>query len=178
VSNSSTFFSLPSGRRFSINARKPFPGRVNTHQTTGTTIGASAVAIAVESCIVPIYPFRCPTCEATRDEFKHVDERDANPPACCGAPMARQLTAPMVSVPANCAYKCPVTGQVVTSYRQRANIMAEHRLTDANDFSPQYMVERKRKERAENERLAAQLYADTPKEIVTQATAIAHDAAA
>lgn len=126
---------------------------------------------------MPIYPFRCPTCGADRDEFKPVADRDANPPECCGAPMARQLTAPMVSVPANCAYKCPVTGQVVTSYRQRANIMAEHRLTDANDFTPQYMIDRKRRARAENERLAAELYKDIPKEIVTEATAIAHEPA-
>jgi putative FmdB family regulatory protein len=124
---------------------------------------------------MPIYPFTCPTCGASRDEFKRVADRDANPPECCGAAMARQITAPMVSVPAECRYKCPVTGEVVTSYRQRRNLMAQHNLVDANDFTPAYMVERKRKARAENERIAAGLYADLPKEIVQQATQIAHE---
>lgn len=127
---------------------------------------------------MPIYPYRCETCGRSQDAFNRVDDRDANAPTCCGAATARQLSAPMVSVPGNCAYKCPVTGQTVTSERQRRNLMAEHRLVDANDFTPAYMVERKRKARAENERLAAELYRDIPKEVVAEANKIAAEPAA
>lgn len=35
-----------------------------------------------------------------------------------------------------CDYKCPVTGQWVSTNRQRTNIMREHNLIDANDFAP------------------------------------------
>jgi RNA-binding protein YlmH len=49
-------------------------------------------------------------------------------------------------------YKCPVTGQWVSSNRQRANIMREHNLIDANDFPLTPAViekeERKLKDRA------------------------------
>lgn len=127
---------------------------------------------------MPLYPYRCETCGQSQDAFNRVDDRDANAPACCGAPTVRQLSAPMVNVPANCAYQCPVTGQVVTSYRQRDRVMKENRLVDANDFTPAYIVDRKRRERAENERLARELYRDIPKEVVTQATKILQDPAA
>ena len=61
------------------------------------------------------------------------------------------------------AARCPVTGQIVTSYRQRANIMAEHNLVDANDLNPAKRIaeeERAFRERAE---LAKQVNPLSPK---------------
>lgn len=58
----------------------------------------------------------------------------------------------------DCHYKCPATGQMVTSNRQRKNIMREHNLIDANDFPPSKEFfekeERRMKDKAE---LAAKL---------------------
>lgn len=68
---------------------------------------------------MPLYPFRCADCGRDQDQFARVDDRDANPPVCCGAAMARQLVAPMVSVSNTEAYKCPMTGETVSSERRR-----------------------------------------------------------
>lgn len=124
-----------------------------------------------------LYDYRCATCSAQQELFNRVADRDSGAPECCGAPMARQLAAPMVSVPRNCEYKCPVTGTVVTSYRQRDRVMKENNLADANDFTPAYLKREREAKRAANTRLANELYKDIPKEIVQQATAIASDPA-
>jgi hypothetical protein len=44
-------------------------------------------------------------------------------------------------------YKCPVTGQWVSTNRQRQNIMREHNLIDANDFplTPKVIEQEERK---------------------------------
>jgi putative FmdB family regulatory protein len=106
---------------------------------------------------MPIYEYRCAACGATQDAFARIDDRDTSAPHCCGQATARMLSAPMVSVPQNCEYKCPVTDQIVTSYRQRRNIMAEHNLRDANDLKPSYVIEQTKKKTAARQALAAQL---------------------
>ena len=73
----------------------------------------------------------------------------------------------MVFVPDWSSYKCPVTDQVVSSERQRRNIMAEHRLADANDFTPKYVVEKKKAKTAANKALADQATKLAP-ELVAQ----------
>lgn len=104
-----------------------------------------------------LYSFRCPTCGQAQDVFKRIADRDANPPVCCGIATERQLTACMVSVPKEVRYLCPVTEQLVTSERQRRNIMAEHRLRDANDMKPAQVIAAKKKRTADNQALADQL---------------------
>lgn len=106
---------------------------------------------------MPIYSHRCPSCGATQDVFNRIADRDANAPVCCGQPMPRQVTAPMVSVSADCHYICPVTGQQVTSQRQRRNIMSEHRLIDANDLKPETVIRERKKKTEARQQLAAQL---------------------
>lgn len=121
---------------------------------------------------MPIYEFRCAACGGSQDCFKHIAERDDAPACACGAPTTRALSAPMVSIPANLSYQCPVTGQAVSSERQRDRIMKENRLIDANDFTPSYMVDRKRRQTQANQKLAAQLYADVPREVTAAAAKV------
>lgn len=71
--------------------------------------------------------------------------------------MERTLSAPIVHVPANLHYICPVTGEGVTNERQRRNIMAREGLVDANDFTPEYIVRRQKKKTEARQKLAAQL---------------------
>lgn len=104
-----------------------------------------------------IYPYRCETCGKTEDGFNRIADRDSGAPICCGTATIRQLAAPMVFVPANCAYKCPVTEQVVTSYQQRDRIMKANNLRDANDTPPAYVIEQTKKKTAARQALAAQL---------------------
>lgn len=84
---------------------------------------------------MPIYAFRCATCGSDQDQFARVDDRDASPPQCCGASMARQMTAPMVSVPTAEGYKCPMSGEVVTSNRRRKYLMEANNVVDAREYS-------------------------------------------
>ena len=72
-------------------------------------------------------------------------------------PTDRQLDAPMGIVKADCHYLCPVTGAQVTSYRQRANIMAKEGLRDGNDYKPAEIISKKKKQTAERQALADQL---------------------
>lgn len=121
---------------------------------------------------MPIYSYKCDQCGRAQDLFNRIDDRDANPPVCCGEKAARQLTACMIFVPGDIAYKCPVTDQIVTSERQRHNIMREHRLIDANDFPPEKVFAAAKKKRQANADLAAQLTKDIPEYVKQQAAEI------
>jgi hypothetical protein len=91
-----------------------------------------------------IYDFRCKTCGVIREDvvlpIRHtVDER----PKCCGATMPMYFsTFPMVQFK---AYELEGGGfvahgiegrPVITSLKQRKELMARHDLVDANDFGP------------------------------------------
>lgn len=84
---------------------------------------------------MPIYPFHCPSCGRDEDHFARVEDRDANPPSCCGAAMQRQLTAPLVSVPGDVGYQCPMTGETVTTHRRRKYLMEKNGVVDARDYT-------------------------------------------
>lgn len=101
---------------------------------------------------MPIYTYHCPSCGRDADQFARVADRDANAPACCGAAMARKLSAPMVQVPGgDVSYKCPMTGEVVKSMRRRQYLMEQQGVVDARDFKESWAkADAKRKaERAE-----------------------------
>lgn len=106
---------------------------------------------------MPIYEYHCKECGKSQDVFNKIDDRDTSAPKCCEVVTERVQTACMVFIPGECHYVCPVTDQKVTSYRQRANIMAEHGLRDANDMKPEQVIAAKKKKTAENQALAAQM---------------------
>lgn len=106
---------------------------------------------------MPIYEYHCKECGESQDAFNKVDARESNAPVCCGVQTTKAITACMVFIPGECHYVCPVTDQKVTSYRQRANIMAEHGLRDANDMKPEQVIAAKKKRTAENKALADQM---------------------
>ena len=106
---------------------------------------------------MPIYEYHCKECGESQDAFNKVDDRESNAPICCGIKTDKVVTACMVFIPGECHYVCPVTDQKVTSYRQRANIMAEHGLRDANDMKPEQIIAAKKKRTAENKALADQM---------------------
>lgn len=53
-----------------------------------------------------------------------------------------KLTAGYFSIAADCAYKCPLTNRIVTSHRQRRNIMRERNVVDARDFTTTEAVQK------------------------------------
>lgn len=55
-----------------------------------------------------------------------------------------------------CRYKCPVTGEGVTSWKQRNELFARHNLTDAaSDFTADQIIDKAQKKQEANNRLAA-----------------------
>lgn len=84
---------------------------------------------------MPIYAFRCAACGSDQDQFARVVDRDANPPTCCGAAMARQVTAPMVSVSQTEPYRCPMSGETVTTERRRKYLMEANGVVDAREYA-------------------------------------------
>ncbi len=85
---------------------------------------------------MPLYTYACPECGGVDTEFNTVQNRHAGP-VCCGRTMLLEITATQVSTVlgggAMQGYKCPITGNWVTSRKQRREIMARHGLVEAGD---------------------------------------------
>ena len=83
---------------------------------------------------MPIYTYKC--CDETTTQYKRIADRMHGPecPA-CGITMQLKVVPTMVHVRQFDNYRCPVTRETVSTERQRRNIMAEHDLVDANDFT-------------------------------------------
>lgn len=97
-----------------------------------------------------LYDYLCRSCGHETEAINKIDERRTNAPVCCGEGMDIIIKkAPLGFVEREVRYRCPVTGQGVTSMRQRKDIMAREGLVDANDFEPLKKVARKNKELAE-----------------------------
>lgn len=104
---------------------------------------------------MPIYAYRC-SCGAETEAFNRVADRRTNAPECHG-PMEIKLCPNLGYVQQGCHYVCPITGNQITSHRQRANIMAEHDVVDANDFKPKIAHEKAQKRYNRNAEKAALL---------------------
>jgi len=76
---------------------------------------------------MPIYTYSCPHCGKIVDAYRQVDER-ANGPDCHG-PMNKIIVPTMIN-PLMPEYKCPVSGEKVTSRTRRKEIMREHNLIE------------------------------------------------
>lgn len=83
-----------------------------------------------------LYDYECRTCGKRQlNVVNRIAERKTNAPDCCGEKMSIIiLAAPMGFVDNMEEYWCPVTGEGVTSRRQRNEIMKREGLLDANDF--------------------------------------------
>ena len=82
--------------------------------------------------------------------------------------MARQLTAPLVSVPGDVGYKCPMTGEVVSTNRRRKYLMEKNGVVDARDYTDSW--KRVRQQRAE-EKAEVQKQLDALPDAVKKAVA-------
>ena len=103
---------------------------------------------------MPTYVFRCPTCEAVQEQFCRVSEMEANRPTCHG-PMQTVIQAVAGFVQMECHYRCPVTRQGVTSWKQRKEIFAAKNLSDGSDVSADQVIAAAQKKKAANDKLAA-----------------------
>lgn len=106
---------------------------------------------------MPTYQFRCPECGTVRELFCRVSEQEANRPVCCNKPSETLIQPAYGYVQSECHYRCPVTQQGITSWRQRKDSFARHNLIDASDMNPAKEIAKAEKRKEENERLARQM---------------------
>jgi len=113
---------------------------------------------------VPMYSYQCADCGAVADQYSRVSERDDNIPACHG-PMARQLSVSLVNVRCDTHAISPIDGTPLTSRRQRSEYMKRNGLEEAAPAAE--TIRRRKAEKAENQRLAAQI-PKLPEHVVRQ----------
>jgi hypothetical protein len=84
---------------------------------------------------LPTYTAKCDECGQVADYVRRVADRESTP-ECCGRPMWRTLTAPMIqgSSCEDVSYKCPMTGEVVKSLRRRQYLMEANNVVDSRDL--------------------------------------------
>lgn len=103
---------------------------------------------------MPIYAYRCTECGAERDQFNRIAERHTNAPTCCDRGMDVKLCANLGHVQESFAAECPVTGQIITTHRQRRRVMDEHGLVDQRELGgARKSYEKAKKEFERNEEL-------------------------
>lgn len=86
---------------------------------------------------MPVYVYKCDKCESRKDHYNRIADMEEKAPRCCGQRMGIEIQAPMMATVDNMpAYECPVTGQYVTSRKQRNEIMRRHDLVEAGDRGP------------------------------------------
>jgi hypothetical protein len=107
---------------------------------------------------MPLYSYTC--CGNETEAVNRIAERRTHAPKCpdCSNPMDIKLNPVMGHVQSDCHYRCPVTDRQITTHRQRANVMAEHNLIDANDFPPEKTIAKQNAIKAKRDELAAGLH--------------------
>lgn len=74
---------------------------------------------------MPLYLYRCPTCDAKREILKKIADIDRAETCTCGSAMNRSVTAPMVrgDYP---PYQCPITGNWIEGRRAHEENLQKH----------------------------------------------------
>ena len=79
---------------------------------------------------MPTYESQCRKCNKTFDYYATFSTCTTAMPECCGEQTKKMIfSTPVGYMQGDLAYKCPVTDKVVTNWRQRKNIEAEHEIT-------------------------------------------------
>lgn len=78
---------------------------------------------------MPLYSYRCAECGSETDHYNSIAERH-NGPLCCDVPMAHQIV-PVAVVGEMKPYYCVATEQMVTSRKQRRDVIKQHGLIEA-----------------------------------------------
>lgn len=79
------------------------------------------------------YDSLCSECGKHHEYIAKIKDRN-NTPECCDKPTTRMIVAPMVqssTAREYQAYKCPHSGDLITSKKQRTEVMKKHNLVEA-----------------------------------------------
>lgn len=98
---------------------------------------------------MPIYSYKCAATGEQFDRFERMKETGKSTVCACGSDASKVYHSPMAFVESDCPpHKAPITGEIISSNKQRAEFMRRNGLIDGNDFSPSYLA-RENKERRE-----------------------------
>lgn len=112
---------------------------------------------------MPLYDYRCTVCGEETEVYRSISA-EATAPQHCGRDMEQfHAKAPHGSVQMEARYRCPATGEGVTSWKQRREIMRRHNLVDLSDAPAAKQREREAKKWAEIRRLANAPVNELPK---------------
>jgi len=83
---------------------------------------------------MPLYSYKCNTCESTQRQMNSIDNRKIGP-ECCGVNMSQVIEAPMVNDNflgsfKNEGYVSPLSGNYITSKKQRKSEMIEYNVVE------------------------------------------------
>ena len=104
---------------------------------------------------MPTYDYQCGDCGGITTRFRKMDNRNDALSCECGSQMNLAiLSAPYGHVQPEAHYLCPVTGEKVTSWRQRKNLFAKHDLIDANEVDQKALKRDRLAKKAKRDELA------------------------
>ena len=81
---------------------------------------------------MPLYTYKCPICDKTKEAYNVISARH-NGPICCDTMELVIMPTQIANILGGSAfpgYQCIVTDKYVTSRKERRNIMAEHNLVE------------------------------------------------
>lgn len=113
---------------------------------------------------MPLYSYRCSETGVVFDRFESMKETGRETVCQCGANAPKViLQAPMGHVESDCPpHRAPVTGEWITTNRQRREYMKRNKMVDANDFTPDFVFREQKKRREKLKSEAAKLYDNLP----------------
>jgi hypothetical protein len=86
---------------------------------------------------MPLYDARCATCGNVEEVFRSYEERDANLPECCGAPMARTFMPPQVMRDID-GYQSTIDGSWIASRSQHREHLKRHGMREMGNDKPDF----------------------------------------
>lgn len=99
---------------------------------------------------MPTYTYRCATCQRTKDAVSRVDDRHTNAPSCgsrrCGGRQMALIVCPPQVVPDLNPYYCVVSEGVISSRKQRREMMKRYGVVEAGDVSRRERDRRRERE--------------------------------
>lgn len=108
---------------------------------------------------MPMYSYKCSESGTEFDRFERMAETGKETTCKCGAVAPKVYHSPMAFVESECpVHKAPVTGETITTNRQRREFMKRNNLVDANDFTPDFLMREQKKRREKIDREAAKAY--------------------
>lgn len=74
---------------------------------------------------MPVYPYKCPSCQKSFDRFLRLAEYDSPQTCDCGAVAVKQISAPAVYGD-YAGYNCPITGKWIEGRRAHEENLRRH----------------------------------------------------